>query len=139
MTEPTAPGSSAPEARGVTAEALRLLGSITRHLQSLLALIGFEGREALGVYLRIAIALGVALFFAAFGYVFVLLFVAFALERFFHVPWIWTALGFALLHLGGAASAALYVKRKGATPIFRATAEEIRRDVVALRGDAPLM
>lgn len=134
MTEPTAPGPIPAEARGVTAEALRLFGSITRHLQSLAALAGLEGREAGGVYLRAAIALGAALFFAAFGYVFGLLFIAFALDRFLHVPWIWIALGFALFHVIAAAGGAFYAKSKIATPIFRGTAEEIRRDVAALRG-----
>lgn len=144
MTEPTPPGPLPAEARGVTAEALRLFGSLTRHLQSLVALAGLEGREAVGLYVRVAIALGTALFFAAFGYVFVLLFVAFALDRFFLVPWIWIALGFAVFHLLAAAVGALYVKTKFATPVFRGTAEEIRRDVAALRGSgasdgAPLM
>ncbi|MDD5198573.1 MAG: phage holin family protein [Terrimicrobiaceae bacterium] len=138
MTESTAPGP-----RGIPTEALRLFGSLVRHLQSLLALADLEGREAMGVYLRVAIALGAALFCAAFGYVFVLLFVAFALDRMLGVDWIWISLGFAVLHLLGAVAGGLYVKKNFATPIFRSTAEEIRRDLAALRqdrsGTAPLM
>lgn len=133
MTHPASPGPSSAEARGLAAEAMRLFGSVTRHFQSLVALAGLEGREAVGIYVRAAVALGVALFCAAFGYVFLLLAVAFALDRFLHVEWIWIALGFALLHLLGAAIAALLMKKSFTTPVFRGTAEEIRRDVAALR------
>jgi uncharacterized membrane protein YqjE len=129
------------ESRGVAAEAMRLFGSITRHLQSMSALAGLEGKEALGLYLRMAIAIGAALFFLAFGYVFMLLFAAFAIAHFFHVDWVWISLGLAILHLLGAVAGGLYVKKKSATPVFRGTMEEIRRDVAALRGSntPPLM
>jgi len=128
MTESTAPG-------GVPAAAMRLLGSLTRHLQALLALAGLEAREATLLYVRLAIVLGAALFFAAFGYVFTLLFVAFALDRLLHIDWMWIALGFAILHLLAALIGGLYVKKTCRTPVFRGIAEEIRKDVAALRGN----
>jgi uncharacterized membrane protein YqjE len=121
---------------------LRLVGSITRHFQALAALAGLEGREAVSLYVRAAIALGTALFFAAFGYIFLVLAAAFALEHFLHWDWIWIALGFAALHLLAALAAILYTRNKFTTPVFRGTAEEIRRDVTSLRsadGSAPLL
>jgi uncharacterized membrane protein YqjE len=127
-------GSPAAGPEGIAAAAMRLFGSLTRHLQALLALAGLETREAALLYVRLAIVLGAALFFAAFGYVFTLLFVAFALDRLLRVDWMWIALGFAVLHLAAAAIGAFYVKKHCRTPIFRATAEEIRKDVAALRG-----
>jgi uncharacterized membrane protein YqjE len=127
MTESTAPG-------GVPAAATRLLGSLTRHLQALLALAGLEAREATLLYVRLAIVLGGALFFAAFGYVFTLLFVAFALDRLLHIDWMWIALGFAIFHLLLALGGGFYVKKNCRTPVFRGIAEEIRKDVAALRG-----
>ncbi|HEY8904065.1 MAG TPA: phage holin family protein [Chthoniobacterales bacterium] len=137
MTTSTAQGGPArPAPEGITAEALRLFGSITRHLQGLAALAGVEGREAATLYLRILIVLGAALFFAAFGYVFVLLFVAFACDRLWHIDWLWISLGFAVLHLLGTAAGLLYIKKQSRTPIFRGTAEEIRKDVAAMRGNA---
>jgi len=139
MTDSTAPGPANAEPSGISAEALRLFGSLTRHLQSLLALAGLEGREALALYVRLAIVLGAALFFAAFGYIFVLLSVAFALEKLFHVEWLWIALGFAVFHLLLAFVGGLYVKKYFRTPVFRATAEEIRKDAAALRGNASPM
>ncbi len=123
--------------RGLSAEALRLLGSLTRHLQALAGLAGLEGREAAGLYLRGALALGVSLLFLAFGYVFTLVFVALALERFLHLDWIWIALAYAVIHLLGTLLGVLYARSRFTTPVFRATAEEIRRDVAALRPPAP--
>ena len=132
----TTPGATNnPEPRGIAAEAMRLFGSLTHHLQSLAALAGFEGREAVALYVRVAIALGAGLFLSAFGYIFVLLFLAFAIAALFHVEWIWISLGFALLHLLGALIAGLYVKNHYRTPVFRGTSEEIRKDVAALRGN----
>jgi uncharacterized membrane protein YqjE len=132
MTESSASG-------GVPAAAMRLVGSITRHLQALLALAGLEAREAVLLYVRLAIVLGAALFFAAFGYVFTLLFLAFALDRLLHIDWMWIALGFAVLHLLAAVIGGLYVKNTCRTPVFRAIAEEVRKDVAALRGSQPPM
>lgn len=129
MTESTASGPG-----GVAPAAMRLLGSLTRHFQALLALAGLEAREAALLYVRLAIVLGAALFFAAFGYVFTLLFVAFALDRLLHVDWMWIALGFAVLHLLAAVIGGLYVKNTCRTPVFRGIAEEIRKDVTSLRG-----
>jgi uncharacterized membrane protein YqjE len=132
MINPASPGPAGAETRGVVAQAMRLFSSLTRHLQSLVALAGLEGREAVGLYVRAAIALGVALFCAAFGYVFLLLAIAFALDRFLHVEWIWIALGFAVLHLLIAAIAGFLTKKNFTTPVFRGTTEEIRRDMAAL-------
>jgi len=134
MTAPIDPGPPPAPPKGIAAEAMRLFGSITQHLQSLAALAGLEGREAAALYIQLAIVLGVALFFAAFGYLFLLLFIAFAIAKYCHGEWVWIALGLSAVHLLGALIAALYVKRKYNTPVFRGTAEEIRRDVAALRG-----
>jgi uncharacterized membrane protein YqjE len=139
MTPPIAPGPNRPEPTGITAEALRLFGSLTRHLQSLATLAGMEGREAVALYVRLAIALGAALFCAAFGYIFIILSIAFAIASLFGVAWVWICLGLAVLHLLGALIGGLYLKKNFRTPIFRATAEEIRKDTTALRDStAPL-
>lgn len=140
MTQPTDPGPPPPAQKGIAAEAMRLLGSLTQHLQSLATLAGVEGREAVALYVRLAIVLGVALFFGAFGYIFVMLFLVFLIAGLFAVPWIWIFLGFAALHLLGSLIAGLYLKANFRTPVFRATAEEIRKDVATLRGPrTPLM
>jgi uncharacterized membrane protein YqjE len=141
MTAPIDPGPPPAPPKGIAAEAMRLFGSVAQHLQSLAALAGIEGREAVALYVKLGIVLGIALFFAAFGYIFVLLFVAFAIAEYLHGEWIWITLGFAAAHLLGALVAVLYVKRNYSTPVFRGTAEEIRKDVAVLRnaGNPPSM
>jgi uncharacterized membrane protein YqjE len=140
MTQPTDPGPPPPAQTGIAAEAMRLFGSLTQHFQSLATLAGIEGREALGLYVRLAVVLGIALFLGAFGYIFVMLVLAFAIATLFSVAWLWIFLGFAVAHLLGALIAGLYVKAHFQTPVFRATAEEIRKDVTTLRGpQVPLM
>jgi uncharacterized membrane protein YqjE len=116
------------------AAAMRLFGSLTQHLQSLIALAGIEGREATALYIKIAIALGAALFFASIGYILLLFFIAFALERWLHAEWIWIALGLAVAHLLAALAGGLYIKRNFRAPVFRGTIAEIRKDVASLRG-----
>lgn len=134
---PPESATSAAPSRGITAEAMRLFSSISRHLQALAGLAGEEGRHAAGVYLRLAIAVGVALVMLGFGYVFALLFIAFALATVAGVAWIWIALAFAIIHFLVVAGCAFYVKARYRTPVFRATAEEIRRDIAAMRGPTP--
>ncbi len=122
-----------PASRGLVAELLSLVGSFGRHVQSLGALAGEEAREAGALYLRLAIMLFAAIFFAAFGYVLVLLFLAFLIATIFHVAWIWILLGFSILHLLGAFLCASHVKNHWHTPVFSATASEIRRDLDSLK------
>ena len=119
--------------RGLVAELLSLVGSVGRHVQSLGALAGEEAREAGALYLRLAVMLFAAILFAAFGYVLVLLFLAFLIATIFHVAWIWILLGFSLLHLLGAFLCASHVKNHWQTPVFSATTTEIRRDLDSLK------
>lgn len=123
--------------KGAVAEASRLFGSFSRHFQALIGLAGEEGREAVAVYAKVAIALGAGVALLAFGYVFCILCIAFALATVAKIDWLWIALIFALFHLLGAAGCAIYVKIRYRTPVFRATAEEIKRDIAALRGPQP--
>lgn len=129
-------GRPASEPRGFLEELLSLVGSLGRHFEALGALAGEEAREAAALYLRLAIMLGAALFFAAFGYILLILFAAFLLATVFHAHWIWILLGFTLLHLLLAFLAALHVKNHWRTPVFPATRGEISRDFEALKGAA---
>jgi len=115
------------------AELLSFAGSFGRHLQALLALAGQESKEAAGLYLRLLVMLGAALVFAVLGYVFLLLFLAFLLAMVFGIDWIWIALGFAILHLIVTAVCALHVKKHLSSPVFTATAEELKRDFDSLK------
>jgi uncharacterized membrane protein YqjE len=112
---------------------LSLLGSFGRHFEALSALAGEEAREAGALYLRLAVMLAAAVFFAAFGYVILLLFAAFLISTVFHVSWIWILLGFTVLHFLGAVLCATHVKNHWRTPVFSATKSELSRDLDALK------
>lgn len=123
-----------PEPRGLIDGLLSLFGSFGRYFEAISALAGEEAREAGAVYLRLAVMLAAALFFAAFGYVLLLLFSAFLIATLFGVSWIWILLGFTILHILVTAICAVHVKNHWRTPVFPATRSEISRDLDALRG-----
>ena len=120
--------------RGLTAELLRLSGSLGRHLEALGALAGEEAREAGALALRLAVMIFAALFFAAFGYVLAVISAAFLIAAVFHVSWIWILPAFVLLHALLAFLCAHHVKSHWRKPLFPATRSEISRDLGALRG-----
>ncbi len=124
--------AAARPSRGLGGELLSLLGSFARHVQALGALAGEESREAAALYLRLAIMLAAALFFAAFGYLILLIFVAFLAATVFHISWIWILLALAVLHLLVTFLCANHVRTHWRTPLFTATRGEIARDIEAL-------
>lgn len=118
--------------RGVVAELLSLVGSLGRHVQALSALASEEGKEALALYLRLAVMLAAALLFAAFGYVILLIFVAFLIATVFNVAWIWILLGLTIFHFLIAFICANHVRNHWQTPVFASTTNEIKRDLASL-------
>jgi uncharacterized membrane protein YqjE len=130
------PGPGRDSPRGVLAELLGFIASFGEHVQALVALAGLESREAAGVYLRVFIALGIALVLLLFGYLLALIFVAFAVAL-LGVDWIWIALGLAALHFAGAAVCVFYLKARLKTPVFPTTSAELQRDFAALKNFKP--
>lgn len=126
------PAGGPDPSRGVAVELLSFFGSLGRHLQALVALAGTESREAAGLYLRVLLAAVAVLVVAVFGYVFLLLFVAFVLALVFAVNWIWICLGLAALHFLAGAIGAVYIKSHLQTPVFSATSAELKKDFEAL-------
>lgn len=125
-------GASAPSG-GIVPDGLRLVGSIVRHLQSLGALAGAESRDAVALYVRLAIMLGAAVVFMGIAYFSMLFFLAFAIAALFGIAWVWITLGLALFHLLIAFLCALHVKTHFRTPVFSVTGAEIRKDLASLR------
>jgi len=119
---------------GIAGDTLRALGSFVRHIQALGALAGAESREALSLYIRLLIMLGAAVLFAAIGYVFGIVFLAFAVAAVFGIAWVWIALTLAALHLVMAGWCAVHVRDHYRTPVFAITSAEIKKDLEALRG-----
>ena len=113
---------------------MSLVGSVGRHIEALTSLAGEEAGEAAALYLRLAVMLGAALFFAAFGYVLVFISIAFVLAMVAGIDWIWILLGFAVFHLLLAFVCANHVRVHWRTPVFPLTKSEVSRDFAALRG-----
>ena len=125
-------GTGPRDPRGLVDELLSLIGSLGRHVQALGALAGEEAGEAAALYVRLAVLVAAALFFAAFGYIIFLIFVAFLIAAVFHVAWIWILLGLAVLHLLAFLLCAGHVWRHWRTPVFTATRGEVARDLELL-------
>jgi uncharacterized membrane protein YqjE len=119
--------------QGALPELLRFAGSFGGHVQELVQLASLETKEAAMVGLRLLALLIASIVFAFFGYVLILFFIAFLLAIVFQVSWIWISLGLALVHFGGVAFCALAAKRYLRSPVFKATAAELRRDFDALK------
>ena len=113
---------------------LSLFASFGQYFEAIGALAGEEAREAGELYLRLAVLLAAAVFFAAFGYVLLLFFSAFLIATVFHVSWMWILLGFTVVHFLVAVFCAIQVKSHWRTPVFPATKSEISRDLEALKG-----
>jgi uncharacterized membrane protein YqjE len=122
---------------GILASALRFTGSVTRHLEALAALFREELGEASACALRLLVYLFLGLLFVSFGYVFVVLFVAFLLAWVLEISWIWIALGFAVAHFVLAFVCALQIREGISRKWFEATTAEIQKDFATLRGDKP--
>ena len=121
------------EPRGLLGEIQSLLGSLTRYFQALGALAGEESKEALALGLRLGLALIAALFFAGFGFVLLVITVAFFAANVLGVSWLWILGGFTALHLLLALICVNQVRKHFRTPIFEATRREISNDLETLR------
>jgi uncharacterized membrane protein YqjE len=121
------------EAQGVVPEILKFAGSSGRHFQGLLQLAGLESKEAAFVGLRLLILLVVAAVCGVFGYLLLVLFVAFLIAVVFGVSWIWVLLGIAVFHFLVVAICAILAMKSFRTPVFKATAVELKRDFEALK------
>lgn len=119
--------------RGLVAELLSLLGSFARHIQALGALAGEESREALALGLRLGVMLLAALFFAAFGYVLLILAVAFVAAHVLGISWLWILGVFTVVHFILAYVCANHVRTHARTPLFASTRREISADLESLR------
>lgn len=118
---------------GLFGELLSLLGSVARYLQAYGALAGEESKEALALGLRLVVMLLAALFFAAFGYVLLVIALAFFAAHFLGISWLWILGGFTALHLGLAFVCANHVRTHRQTPLFQATRREIASDLETLQ------
>lgn len=119
---------------GVIEAFLRYVGSITRHCTALAGLAKIEAQDVAETYLKIAVFLIAGLVFGIFGYIFLVLFVAFLVGAWFGVSWVWITLALAGLHIALAGICAWNIRENLQKPVFPATGAEIRRDISVLSG-----
>ena len=127
--------STAP--RGLMEEILSLIGSSGRYLQAILALAGEESREAMALYTRLLVMLAAALFFAALGYILLVIAVVFLAAHFLALSWLWIFSALTILHGLAAYLCARYVRDYSRSPILTMTRREIASDLEALQKNAP--
>jgi uncharacterized membrane protein YqjE len=123
--------------RGALPELLRFAGTFGRHVQGLVQLASLETKEAAMVGLRLLALVIASIVLAVFGYVLLLLFVTFLLAMVFGVSWIWIALSLAVLHFVAVGICALIAMKSLRSPVFKATATELKRDFEALKNFKP--
>ncbi|MEX1119152.1 MAG: phage holin family protein [Terrimicrobiaceae bacterium] len=123
--------------RGLTAGFLSFWGSAGRHVLAVVELAGIESKEAIALYVRLAVMLVAALIFLIFGYFLALLFVVFLIATIFGISWLWIFLGLALLHFLLAFVCATHVRTHLKTPVFASTSAEIRKDLESLKSVKP--
>jgi uncharacterized membrane protein YqjE len=103
---------------------------VAAYFQARLTLAGMESKEAAIHYaMLLAFAVG-ALVLCAFGYVFFVIGLVFAIAWFFEDPskWIWVMLGVGVLHFAVAIVCVLIARAKIFVPMFRDTISELRKD-----------
>lgn len=128
MAEIEKPGSP----RGVVAELLSLVGSFGRYVSAIGALAGEESREAAALGFRLLVMFLAAVFFAALGYVFLILTLAFVAAWVLGVSWLWILGVFTLGHVLLAYVCARHVRDHSRTPLFAVTRREIASDIASL-------
>lgn len=122
-------GGHPPPEGGVLAALMTFVGSITRHLVALGGLARVESEEALANLLRVLVYAILGLIFGVFGYLILLLFVAFLLEAVLGLNWMVTTLILAVAHFALVGLCAWNVRAGFQTPMFTATMREIRQDI----------
>ena len=119
--------------RGALPELLRFAGTFGQHIQGLIQLASLETKEAAMVGVKLLALAITSIVLLVFGYVLILLFIAFLLAIVFGVSWIWICLGLAVLHFVGVGICAFLVMKSLRSPVFKATATELKRDFETLK------
>ena len=129
MTGTTQPPKERPAAdTGLSGHLLALLASLSGYFRARLELAGIEGKEAAATGIKVAVLLGVALLFLAFGYAFLWIGLIALLATVSPLHWGWMVLAVGVLHLLGVVWCMWGVGALWKKPVFPATLEEFRKD-----------
>jgi uncharacterized membrane protein YqjE len=114
--------------RGLLDNLLALAGTLAVFFETRAALIAKESRAAFAQLLVLAACLMAAALVFAFGYIFLIAAAIVALANGAHLSWLWTALAAALLHFVLALVFLLIARSRMTKPMFRGSAEELKKD-----------
>ncbi len=130
MVEPTVPEPLQGERPGFLAHFAQLLAAVVGYLQARLTLAGMESKEAAIHYAMLVAWVVCGIVLCAFGYVFFVIGLVFAIAWFFEDPskWIWVMLGVGVLHFAVAIFCVLMARSKIFVPMFRDTLSELKKD-----------
>ncbi|MEY2481094.1 MAG: hypothetical protein QOI04_2021 [Verrucomicrobiota bacterium] len=113
---------------GLLNNVLALAGTLAVFFETRAALIAKESRSAFARLIVVAACLGAAALVFVLGYVFLIAAAVVALAHLANISWIWTALEAALLHFVLAMVLLLIARNRMTGPMFRASAEELKKD-----------
>jgi uncharacterized membrane protein YqjE len=122
------PGGNPAGRAGLLDNLLALAGTLAVFFETRVALIATESRAAFAQLLVLAACLGAAALVFAFGYIFLIAAAIVALAHGAQISWLWTALAAALLHFVLALIFLLIARSRMTKPMFRASAEELKKD-----------
>ena len=107
--------------------------SATRFIESRLSLASKEAKEG-AMHLVTLVACGIAAaLLVLLGYLFLIVFAMVGIAHLLHISWIWMALIFALLHIGGALLCLVIARGQIKRPMFRETGAVLKEDTEWLK------
>lgn len=112
---------------------LAVISALIDFFQSRAALVAAESKAALVQCAVLAICLLAALMLAVFGYIFLIASVIVGIAHAAQISWIWIALVAAGVHFFFAVLCLLIARARMTKPMFRATSDELKKDVEWLK------
>ena len=113
---------------GLLNNLLALTNALAGFFESRIGLFAHESKTAVVHILLLVGGLVGALVMLAFGYVFLIVAIIFAIAHAAGVSWVWIALGAGVLHLLLAVGCGLFAKAQISKPMFKATVGELKKD-----------
>ncbi len=135
MASPGSRGSG--EQPGLLHSIRLLIGSFVGYSSARLELLGLESREAAANYVRALLLAVIALLGIVFGYLFLVLSLAFLVQAWTGWNWVSVTTVFGITHLLGTVVCALGIKRRVSQPALTETLAEFRKDQDWLSRELP--
>jgi uncharacterized membrane protein YqjE len=113
---------------GLLNNLLALTNALAGFFESRIGLFAHESKTAVVHILLLVGALVGALMMIAFGYVFLIVAIIFAIAHAAGVSWVWIAFGAGVLHLLLAVGCGVFAKAQISKPMFKVTVGELKKD-----------